>query len=59
MTNARFLTMGACVALSACVAAAAVAQQPVKGEAVLAAAEKRLREIAREELARAATGGGA
>jgi len=32
---------------------------PATVEAVLAAAEKRLREIAREELARAATGGGA
>ena len=39
MTNARFMTMAACVALSGCVAAAAVAQQPVKGEAVLASAQ--------------------
>ena len=39
MTNARFRTMAACLAASLCLAAAAVAQQPVKGEAVLAAVQ--------------------
>jgi len=39
MTQTRSLTMAACVAVSVGLAAAAVAQQPVKGEAVLASAQ--------------------